>query len=204
MHTECEQRLRRRARLAGAARIGRNAARLPQGGRTPDSLGDCRARESAVVVDHRGRCGLPSIPTPPSAPRTSWVGPSRPRSSPGVGTLRGRPVDRSSAYALTVLCALYRWLMQQRYVLANPFAGIKVRGAARVTSLAATRAFSDGEWNLIRAVADGLEWSFGWSRGLAATALRARLRLWHRPARQRVCRRHAAIETDEHGATGCT
>lgn len=40
---------------------------------------------------------------------------------------------RSSAYALTVLGTLYRWLMQQRHVLANP-AGIKVRGAARVTS----------------------------------------------------------------------
>ncbi|MFM0658662.1 hypothetical protein [Paraburkholderia sediminicola] len=30
-----------------------------------------------------------------------------------------------------VLRALFRWLIGQRYLLANPFAGIRVRGAAR-------------------------------------------------------------------------
>ena len=60
--------------------------------------------------------------------------------------------------------------MQQRYVLANPFAGIKVRGTAHVPS-AAARVFSDSEWSLIRTVADGLEWSYGWE---AAAAQRLR------------------------------
>jgi site-specific recombinase XerD len=95
-------------------------------------------------------------------PRTRWVGPSRPRSSPNWRPFAGGLSARSSAHALTVLGAMYRWLMQQRYVLANPFAGVKVRGAARAPQHAAARAFSDGEWNLIRTLADGLEWSYGW------------------------------------------
>jgi len=102
---------------------------------------------------------------------------------------------------LTVLGAMYRWLMQQRYVLANPFAGIKVRGAARAASLAATRAFSDGEWNLIRTVADGLEWSYGWE---AAAAQRLRFMLDFAygsglRASELVGARLRQIETDEHG-----
>ena len=64
--------------------------------------------------------------------------------------------------SLSVLGAMYRWLMQQRYVLANPFAGIKVRGAARVSSLPASRVFAEGEWSMIQTVAEGLEWSYGW------------------------------------------
>ncbi len=57
---------------------------------------------------------------------------------------------------------MFRWLIQQRYVLANPFAGIKVRGSGRATALEASRAFTEGEWLLVRTIADGLEWSYGW------------------------------------------
>jgi len=49
------------------------------------------------------------------APRTRWVGPSRPRSSPEWKPFAGGLSARSAAYALTVLGAMYRWLMQQRY-----------------------------------------------------------------------------------------
>lgn len=134
------------------------------------------------------------------APRTRWVGPPRPRSSPEWKPLAGGLSARSSAYALTVLGAMYRWLMQQRYVLANPFAGIKVRGAARTPQLAATRAFSDGEWNLIRTVADGLEWSYGWE---AAAAQRLRFVLDFAygtglRASELVGAALGQIETDEH------
>jgi hypothetical protein len=38
---------------------------------------------------------------------------------------------------------MFRWLIEQRYVLANPFAGIKVRGARQAT-LDTTRSFSEG------------------------------------------------------------
>lgn len=96
------------------------------------------------------------------SPRERWVGPSRPRSSsewrPFVCPLSAR----STAYALSVLGALFRWLIGQRYVLANPFAGIKVRGASRTTAMDASRDFSEGEWLLVRTIADGLEYSYGW------------------------------------------
>lgn len=135
------------------------------------------------------------------APRTRWVGPSRPRPSPEWKPFAGSLSARSSAYALTVLGAMYRWLMQQRYVLANPFAGIKVRGATRAPSLAATRAFSDGEWNLIRTVADGLERSYGWEL-MAAQRLRFVLDFAYGTglrASEFVSATLRQIETDEHG-----
>lgn len=135
------------------------------------------------------------------APRTRWVGPSRPRSSPEWKPFAGSPSARSSAYALTVLGAMYRWLMQQRYVLANPFAGIKVRGGTRAPALAATRAFSDGEWNLIRTVADGLEWSYGWE-AVAAQRLRFVLDFAYGTglrASEFVGATLGQIESDEHG-----
>lgn len=96
------------------------------------------------------------------APRSRWVGPSRPRSSPEWRPFVGALSPRSAAYALSVVGALYRWLMQQRYVLANPFAGLKVRGGSQEAGLAASRAFSDAEWSMVQTVAEGLEWSYGW------------------------------------------
>ena len=95
------------------------------------------------------------------APRLRWIGPPRPRSSPEWRPFAAALSPRSAAYALSVLGALYRWLIEQRYVLANPFAGVKVRGT-RPASLDTGRAFAEGEWTLLRTVADGLEWSYGW------------------------------------------
>lgn len=43
---------------------------------------------------------------------------------------------------------MYRWLMEQGYVLTNPFAGIKVRSAARTTAMEIQHVFSGGEWAL--------------------------------------------------------
>lgn len=96
-------------------------------------------------------------------PRERWIGSPRPRSSPEWRPFAGALSARSIAYALTVLGALYRWLIEQRYLLANPFAGIKVRGVSRVAPLATTHVFLSGEWALLRTVADGLEWSYGWA-----------------------------------------
>ena len=100
-------------------------------------------------------------------PRGRWIGPPRPRSSPEWRPFAGGLSARSVAYALSVLGAMYRWLIQQRYLLANPFAGIKVRGAARVAALPATRVFAEGEWSMIQTVAEGLEWSYGWEPAAA-------------------------------------
>jgi site-specific recombinase XerD len=96
-------------------------------------------------------------------PRERWVGPPRPRTAPDWRPFAGNLSARSTAYALSVLGALFRWLIEQCYVLANPFAGIKVRGKTRVTPLDTARGFTEGEWALVRAISEGLEWSYGWS-----------------------------------------
>lgn len=95
------------------------------------------------------------------APRARWVGPPRPRSTPEWRPFAGPLSVRSAAHSLTVVSALFRWLIEQRYVLANPFAGIKVRGV-QPAAMDTSRSFSDREWALLRTVADGLEWSYGW------------------------------------------
>ncbi|WP_233838740.1 phage integrase family protein [Paraburkholderia sp. ZP32-5] len=97
------------------------------------------------------------------APHGRWIGPSRPRPSIEWRPFTGPLSARSAAYALNVLSALFRWLVEQRYVLANPFAGLKVGSQAQRNRLDVSRGFSEGEWLLIRTVADGLEWSHGWS-----------------------------------------
>ena len=96
-------------------------------------------------------------------PTSRWVGPPQPRSSPQWRPFAGALTARSVAYSITVLGAMFRWLIQQRYALVNPFAGMKVRGAVASRGTEVTHAFTDGEWKLIRVVADGLEWSYGWS-----------------------------------------
>jgi site-specific recombinase XerD len=61
---------------------------------------------------------------------------------------------------------MFRWLIEQRYVLANPFSGIKVHGV-KPAGMDTARSFSDAEWALLRTVADGLEWSYGWTPAAA-------------------------------------
>ncbi|WP_430233541.1 phage integrase family protein [Paraburkholderia tropica] len=107
-------------------------------------------------------------------PRERWVGPPRPRTSPDWRPFVDNLSARSIAHALAVLSAMFRWLVEQRYVVANPFAGIKVRGSKRAMELETTHAFTEGEWLLVRAIANGLEWSYGWQ---AAAAHRLRFML---------------------------
>ncbi|WP_181146917.1 phage integrase family protein [Burkholderia multivorans] len=122
-----------------------------------------RALSSLTTDDAIAYRGFLRRPTP----RERWVGPSRPRQSVEWRPFSGPLSARSTGYALTVLSAMFRWLVEQRYVLANPFAGIKVRGAASRTGLDVSRGFTEAEWLLIRTIADGLEWSYGWSEAAA-------------------------------------
>ncbi|MGJ7498684.1 phage integrase family protein [Variovorax sp. RT4R15] len=96
------------------------------------------------------------------SPRSRWVGPARPRTASDWKPFTGDLAARSVAYALSVVGALFRWLIQQRYSLANPFAGLKVRGADRTQGQAVMRVFSESEWATVQSVAEGLEWSYGW------------------------------------------
>ncbi|WP_322062777.1 phage integrase family protein [Paraburkholderia sp. J63] len=96
-------------------------------------------------------------------PRARWVAPARPRSSTEWRPFTGMMSPDSIAYALSVLRAMFRWLIDRRYVLANPFADLKVRGAQHAGELDVSRAFTAGEWELVRTIADGLAWSHGWA-----------------------------------------
>jgi len=96
-------------------------------------------------------------------PRERWIGPPRPRSAPEWRPFAGNLSLRSSAYALAVLGALFRWLIAQRYLLTNPFAGLQVRGNPRATPLDPSRGFTEGEWERVRTIANGLEGSPGWA-----------------------------------------
>ena len=95
-------------------------------------------------------------------PHGRWVGPPRPRTAPDWRPFGGGLSARSIAYSLSVLAAMHRWLIAQRYLLANPFAGLKVRGSNQAELVDTSHAFTDGEWALVRVIADGLEWSYGW------------------------------------------
>jgi site-specific recombinase XerD len=97
------------------------------------------------------------------SPGIRWVGPPKPRTSPEWRPFVGPLSPRSVSYAVSVTGALYRWLMEQGYLLANPFSGIKVRGASKARVVDTSHVFTQGEWGIVRAIADGLEWSHGWT-----------------------------------------
>jgi site-specific recombinase XerD len=101
------------------------------------------------------------------SPTSRWVGPPKPRSSPEWRPFSGPLSARSLAYAMSVIGALYRWLMEQGYLLANPYSGIKVRGASKGHVVDVSHVFTFGEWGIVRAIADGLEWSYGWQEPAA-------------------------------------
>lgn len=134
-------------------------------------------------------------------PRDRWVGPARSRSSPEWRPFQGALSARSVAYALSVIGALYRWLIEQRYLLANPFSGVSVKGAKRSAPLDAARGFSEHEWPLLRSIADAIEWTGGWTKE-GAQRLRFLLDFWYatglRP-HEVVAARLGALRRDDHG-----
>ena len=101
------------------------------------------------------------------SPAARWVGPPKPRTSPEWRPFGGPLSSRSVSYAVSVISALYRWLMEQGYLLANPFSGIKVRGPSKARVMDTSHVFTQGEWGIVRAIADGLEWSHGWTEAAA-------------------------------------
>ena len=111
-------------------------------------------------------------------PKERWVGPARPRSSGEWRPFQGVLAPSSAAYALSVIGGLFRWLIQQRYSLANPFAGVKVKGAKSTAPFDSGRAFNEHEWSLIRPLADDIAWVGGWSEE-AAQRLRFVLDFWY-------------------------
>lgn len=99
------------------------------------------------------------------SPKRRWIGPVAVRTSPQWRPFQGPLSPRSAAYALSVISALFRWLVEQRYLIANPFAGVRVKAIIGRTQ-GTSRAFSEHEWSLVRPVADGLD-DQGWSEDAA-------------------------------------
>ncbi|SFU20959.1 Phage integrase protein [Paraburkholderia aspalathi] len=123
-------------------------------------------------------------------PRGRWTGPPCSRRSAGWRPFAHGLSPRSAAYALSVIRALFRWLIEQCYVLANPFAGIRVRGASSHGPFDTARSLTGHEWRTVRALADGLE-STGWSGWTPTPALPARFQLCDGAARARARERDA-------------
>lgn len=115
-------------------------------------------------------------------PRARWVGPHRPRSAPDWRPFTPRVAPRgkqgnesmlcaeSVAYGLNVVNNLFRWLIDQRYLLANPFSGVKVASADRKRILDTSHAFTEAEWLLARTIANDLERKYGWEEAASARA----------------------------------
>lgn len=103
-------------------------------------------------------------------PAARWIGPHRKRTEPDWRPFTGKLTANSVAYALTVVSSLFAWLVDQQYVRANPFSGVKVRGADKSRAIDVTRAFTDAEWTLVRTVANDLGRKHGWEEEAAHRA----------------------------------
>lgn len=69
------------------------------------------------------------------SPRADWVGPGRRRNATPIAAPSGPGSPRSAGYAISVIGSMYRWLVEQRYLVANPFAGLKVKGSTVATDV---------------------------------------------------------------------
>lgn len=110
-------------------------------------------------------------------PPARWVGPARPRTSPEWRPFSSPLAPRSTAYALSIVSALFRWLKEQNYVLANPFSGLKVKGGGRDKEFDVSHAMNRHEWELVRVEADLVDLRHGWPAD-AAWRLRFMLDFW--------------------------
>ncbi|MCE4547576.1 MULTISPECIES: phage integrase family protein [unclassified Caballeronia] len=95
-------------------------------------------------------------------PRDRWVGPRQTRLSEGWSPFFGRLRPSSVAYALSVLSAMFRWLVEQQYVVANPFASVSAE-TLRSNRPVQIRSLQDDEWRFARQIADDLSTQYGWS-----------------------------------------
>lgn len=100
------------------------------------------------------------------APAARWIGPPCPRSSPSWRPFARGLTPHSTAYALSVLRALFAWLVDQHYVVINPFAGVTVRAARQRTPFDTARALDERDWKTVRAFASRLE-RHGWDASAA-------------------------------------
>jgi integrase len=113
-------------------------------------------------------------------PVSRWVGPVAARHSGDWKPFQAGLSTRSSAYALSVLSSLFRWLTEQRYLIGNPFAGVNAKAAKAAKGNPGTdarfsqpqeRVFTANEWATIMRFAQRAERKLKW-RADAAIRLR--------------------------------
>ncbi len=109
-------------------------------------------------------------------PASRWMGPTAPRQSDEWRPFQKPLSARSTAYALSVLSALFRWLTEQRYLTGNPFAGITAKAMKNVRAGGETRtefvtlsdrAFTTREWAFLVQWADRASTKLAWSTDAA-------------------------------------
>ena len=109
-------------------------------------------------------------------PVSRWMGPTAPRQSDEWRPFQKPLSARSTAYALSVLSALFRWLTEQRYLTGNPFAGITAKTLRNVRAGGETRtefvtlsdrAFTTREWAFLVQWADRAATKLAWSTDAA-------------------------------------
>ncbi|WP_087686551.1 phage integrase family protein [Pandoraea sp. PE-S2R-1] len=103
------------------------------------------------------------------SPKHRWIGAGAPRTSPCWRPFVSERATSSIAYSIATINAMFHWLVETRYLRANPFAGIRIRASAGdgKSATPTLRAFSDHEWALIMSVAKRLP-NLGWSDAAAA------------------------------------
>lgn len=90
------------------------------------------------------------------APPADWCAPrSRERWTPIWRPFEGPLSDRARAYALGVLNNLYRFLVDQNYLMGNPWHGVHVPRAA-APKLDVGRSFTEAQWTFIQSEASAL------------------------------------------------
>lgn len=83
------------------------------------------------------------------SPATTWCGPrGTPRWSPAWRPFEGPLAARSQATAVKILASLYRFLVEQGYLVANPWTGVAVARVARMVG-GPGRALSVHQWHLL-------------------------------------------------------
>lgn len=109
-------------------------------------------------------------------PASRWIGPVVPRNSRDWKPFQAGLSTRSTAYALSVLSSLFRWLTEQRYLLGNPFAGVNAKAAKAAKGNPGTdvrfnhpqqRVFTAKEWAMITRFAQQAERKLNWSADAA-------------------------------------
>jgi site-specific recombinase XerD len=109
-------------------------------------------------------------------PASRWTGPVVARHSRDWKPFQAGLSPRSTAYALSVLSSLFRWLTEQRYLLGNPFAGVNAKAAKAAKGNASVeaqlshpqqRVFTAKEWASIMRFAQQAERKLNWRKNAA-------------------------------------